>query len=407
MAKRSTQIQIGRKSFDGPVDVGRTVQVTRFANELSARTYNPKAEPRNGRIVLLPGEIKDVDAHPYTIFGTHRGTLSYEMPIASVASVYDKQSGLMLPSLKFYDHWGQAIQELRDDIVKYGSKEATAKARRVGLANIVNSTVIDSTKNLNILDRVLGLQSRSYFLQNIATPIPAPNLVFTADTFTEGSVQAKVPELESPMLVSHSESRTTKVLYKNVAHIAESEEAEFMQMHNTAALRQDWAIRDLARLLNAQLATVAETAGATGGADWGANSGGYSTNRPFDDLQPRITSIRGYGFNVDYVAAHDRPAMDLTSNTWVKGTAPGPGAELGVDAFRLQGFSGIGIIDQALTATIALVGSKDAIWLGQGPVVVASYDEQVIGYRGWLVKQYLLPYLAQTNGINKLTGISA
>ena len=241
--------------------------------------------------------------------------------------------------------------------------------------------------------------------------LPSPNLVFTVDTYTEGSVQEKLPELDEADLISHSESRTTKVLYKNVGHIAISEEAELKGSHPTQQLRQEKTMKDMARAINGQIATELETATDVAGSDWGATSGTPpdSSNNPIDDISGVMTTIEGNGFNVDYIAGHDRPITDLLTNKFIRGRGNvGIGTNvLGNNSVTESGLPASIVKDQALTNTIATVASKDAVWLGQGPTAVASYTNDQAGYKGWLVKQWWFPYLAQGGAIRNLTGVSA
>ena len=92
----------------------------------------------------------------------------------------------------------------------------------------------------------------------------------------------------------HQESRTTQILFKNVGHIAETEEAQLLASHDTMGLRQDKTTRDMARLVNVQIAAILESTAGTAGADWGARSAttGLATNRPGDDIQTAVTAIR-------------------------------------------------------------------------------------------------------------------
>jgi hypothetical protein len=400
------------RSKSEPVGLA-TRQMTRFANLKSRDVYQQYGEigATKGKVYFIPGELADMDGiRPNTAFASTQGTIDYEKPLCAFAAVVDHKTGEVKFTNKFYDSWGQRVDEIRDDIERYGLKTAYARWQS-SYANIVNSQTVDNTKALNLLDRVLGLQTRDFFLQLIPTPIPAPNLNFTVDTYTEGSVRAKVPELKSPQLISHSESRTTKTLYKNVGHLAISEEAEFLQGHATMALRQDWTLRDMVRLLNSQIATELETATGVAGSDWGATSGTPpdSTNNPMNDLQGVMTTIKGNGFRPNFLAAHDRPASDLLTNKFIMGRGS-IGSSLN-DQFLAERFMvpGLppGVQDQALTNTRATIGDRDGMWLGQGPTIVAQYNEDVAGFRGWLIKQYVLPYLSQTGAVRVLTGISA
>jgi len=385
---------------------------TVFANRKSRMAYKNGGEGKNS-IIYLPG-FADEDHREFvnTAFvcaDTIGRKPDYSMPIASFETKWEHG----VPSLDhtFYDHFASATQEIDEAIEKFGYKAGLEAAT----ANIVNSATIDATKSLNILDRVLGLQTRAYILEMAVTKIDAPQLVFTVDTYSEGSVQGKVPELIEPDLQGHTESRATKVLYKNVGHIAESEEATMKASHNTAALRENWTIRDLARVLNSQISTEMETATDVAGSDWGLVNVTYgrSTNKPGDDINGVVSTIEGNGFNVDYLAMHTRPGTDFVTNDWVNGLGTDRPAPPGISApiwgqkiFNITGFPQV-LIDIAKTNTICTVGSKDAVWLGVGPTIIANYENVIAGYRGKVIKQWFFPFLSQAGAIRDLTGISA
>jgi len=393
-------------------DVAPNVMSTKYANPRSQAAHRNLGEGNRNTIVYVPGKIEDT-SYENTAFASLGGSgkPNLDLPIAKFVTASMK--GDALPTLEhtFYDGFASAAQEWVDAVEKYGYKDAQ---RMIATADIVNSQTIDSTKALNILDRVLGLQTRSYFLELAVTKVPAPQLVFTVDAYTEGSVQAKVPELIESDLIEHSESRTTKTLFKNVGHIAESEEAQMMASHNTQALRQDKTIRDMARLLNSQIATEMETATDVTGTDWGALDATYfvNTKNPSTDIQAVITTIRGNGFDIDYMAVHDKVATEFLTNTHIRGqggNGPAYGdtvMALNQNIINVPGFPTI-IVDQAKTNTIATIGSKDAVWLGDGPTVVANYENVQGGYRGWMIKSWKFPYLSQAGAIRDLTGVTA
>lgn len=392
-------------------------KLTRFANQKTAQAFQAGGEGASS-IVFYPGHA-DEDRKEFVNtafaaadkFGVRP---NYDIPIADFEIKYD-QNGLPILDYSLYDHFASAVQTIDDMVQRYGYAKAM---KEVATGNIVNSTTVDSTKALNILQRVLGLQTRQYLLSMAVTPIPSPQLVFTADTYTEGSAHAKVPELKEPRIQSHTESRTTKTLFKNVGHIAESEEASFKAVHNTMGLRENWTIRDLARLINSQIATEMETATDVSGSDWGAKhaTANNSTNNPSDDINTVKTTIEGNGFDVDYLVMHDKPGGDLSTNTWMKGDGSQRPMAEGVPSSVLLGrgskmFTLLGlppaIIDQAKTNTICTVMSRDAVWLGTGPTVIANYENVVAGFKGKVIKQWFFPYLSQAGGIRDLTGISA
>jgi len=401
-----TKVRINNLETDGPVDLGIRGEVTRYANAQSYANKHLENGFTYAKVWFLPGEIEDVGMKNVA-FASYKGIYDLEAPMATFS--VEKANGEYKLKRKLLDKYPSVMQEWASALQKENGNYKRAR-ERVEKAAITNSADIDATKNLNILSKVLGLQSRSYFLNEVVTEVPAPNLVFSVDTFNEGSANARVGELTEPKLQAHTESRATKVLYKNVGHIAISEEARLKSIHNTMGMRQEWTMRDMLRILNAQIAAEIETATAASGNDWGAIDGTYfrSTKKPHDDLQSDVTTIRGNGFNVDWLAMHDRPAQDLVSNDFVKG----PGSQTSgliqnnVDHVQVIGLPLI-VIDQALTNTKAWIGSKEAVWLGKGPVSVASYNNDVVGYEGWLVKQYVLPFLANSGAIRGRTGVSA
>lgn len=398
-----------KPSTRSPTRVGIRGEVTKFANAESRIAASQIHDGgSDSRIMHIPGKIIDTQ-FDNTVFPLFAGTMRPDLsrPIAAYAA--EKKNGVYGGKFILYDKTAEALKEYQSALKREGGNPRKA-LEYIRVASLVDSATINATKNLNILDRVLGLQTRNYFLQEVVTKVPAPNLVFSVDTYTEGTVQGQLPELVEPYLVGHTESRATNVLWKNVGHIAISIEAELKSIHNVQALRQDKTIRDMLRVLNNQISTILESGTTAGGSDWGLVNGTYfrSANKPQDDIQGVVTTIRGNGFNVDFLAMHDRPASDLASNDFTKG----PGSQSGgfildnQDHYSIPGLPPI-VIDQALTNTKATVGSIDAVWLGQGPTIVASYNNDVVGYKGWLVTQWVLPYLANTGGLRTLTSISA
>lgn len=379
---------------------------TAYANAQS-RQLDGQEGHVTGKVVHIAGKAEDYYGNENTVFASSVGELTpdYDNPLGHY-TMATGSLGQIEMGFKPYDQYAEALQVWGDYKSKFGAKEAE---KRIATANVVNTTTISQTKSLNILDRVLGLQVRDFFLQQVVTPVPSPQLVFTVDEYTEGSVQGKVPELDEADLISHTESRTTKILYKNVGHIAISEEADMMASHPTMQLRQDKTMKDMARLINSQIATEMSNATdvGTGGA-WDATSGtpADSSNNPIDDLQPVITTIEGNGFNVDYIAGHDKPITQLLANKFIRGRG-NQGIGTNVLQTNTPSESGLPpmVKDQALTSTVAFVGSKDAVWLGQGATAVANYVNDQAGYRGWLVKQWWLPYLSQAGAIREITGV--
>ena len=405
--------------------VGQTV-TTKFANRHSQMAAGNNPDAGYNQVIYIPGGLglKDNGFKNPTVFETLDGGLrpDYSEPLASYDVV--SKDGIQSLEQTYFDGFGEKVQEIDDYVARVvaegESPHKAIKNIKQGIAvaaGIVNTQTIDSTKALNIQERVLGLQTRSFFLQNTVTKLAAPQLVFTYDEYFEGQVMAKVPEGTEADLVSHQESRTTQILYKNVGHIAETEEAQLLASHDTMGLRQDKTTRDMARLVNVQIAAILESTAGTAGADWGARSAttGLATNRPGDDIQTAVTAIRGAGFNVDYMAMHDRVWKDFTTNSENRGLgSTGPTYTGNVTPtsdeqhmLQLPGYDFTAIIDQALTNTLAIVASKDAVWMGDGPTVVTNYEHDTRGYRGWMIKQWLKPVVVQPTALKEITGVSS
>ena len=399
----------------------KTVLKTAYANQQSASAYEKAGDAANkGTIIHYADSIQDTDFAPNSVFGMVNGTADTSDPIAQINKTI-KDDGTPTVDIAFYDDHSEKMKVWAQLVHKYKSpREAYRQVRTSpSVGAIVNTQSIDKTKSLNILDGLLGLQVRDFFGQLVTTKLGANNLVFTVDRFTEGTVQAKVGEMQEPDLVSHEESRITKILYKNVGHIAETEESRLMALHDTMGLRQEKTIKDMNRLLNAQICEEINTMSVAkgnliqAGADWGAHSAASagapdSVNNPIDDIQNAMTTIEGNGFNTDYIAMHDRVLNDISTNKFILGR----GNE-GAKTEHLQSHSikygGIPTIvkDQAFKNTIATVGNQGAVYLAEGPTIVAAYDEDVVGYRGWLIKQWRFPYIVEPDAIIQVTGVSA
>ena len=399
---------------------------TKFANRHSQLAAGNNPDAGYNQIIYIPGglNMKDAGFTKPTVFETLDGGLrpDYSEPLAEYDIV--SKNGIQSLEQTYIDGFGNKVQEIDDYVARVidegGSPHKAIKNIKQGIAvaaGIVNTQTIDNTKALNIQERVLGLQTRSYFLQNTVTKLAAPQLVFTYDEYFEGQVMAKVPEGTEADLASHQETRTTQLLYKNVGHIAETEEAQLLASHDTMGLRQDKTTRDMARLVNVQIAAVLESTAATAGADWGARSAttGLAINRPGDDIQTAVTKIRGAGFNVDFIAIHDRVFKDFSTNSENRGLGGiGPSYVENVtpttdqqQMVNLPNFGLQAIIDQAMTNTLAVVASKDAVWMGDGPTVVTNYEHDTRGYRGWMIKQWLKPVVVQPLAIEVISGVSS
>lgn len=275
---------------------------------------------------------------------------------------------------------------------------------RVFEAQLIQPGDVSGVEAVTILDEVLGLASPQYVLRQACRPVRMDTLTARVDIATKLAGQEKVPPLVEAELSGQSYTAVEFDLWKNVVHIAVSDEARKRAAHDVLGLHASDAARDLARMENKQIAE--EMLGATdvAGSDWGDSS-----NNPFDDIVGAFTAIEGNGYPVDYIAAHPLVWADFFSNAYVKGTMQGvqyPGGKI----FPVPGLPGVtGISDGALPDTVAYVGSRSApaLVFGEGPTEAARYRDEKAGYDAYIIRQWLQPQLVLADAIRELTGVHA
>lgn len=280
------------------------------------------------------------------------------------------------------------------------------KASRPGEfeAQAILPTDISTIEAKVILDEVLGLARPEYTLRQICRVIAVPQLVMGVDVATKLTGKEKVPPMTEAELSAEAYTRVNFDLWKNVVHVVIADEARKKAAHDVLNMHVEDAAGDLARMENKQIATEAETATEVAGADWGDTS-----KNPFDDLNGVISTIKGNGHPVDFIAAHPLVWGDYLSNPFVRGTLVGVQFPAG-NIFPVPGLPGItGYSDSGLTSTIAIVGSRkaSALILGEGPTEAAQYRNEPAGYDAYIIRQWLQPKLCLTGAIRKLTGVHA
>ena len=231
-----------------------------------------------------------------------------------------------------------------------------------------------------------------------------PNLTARVDIATGLTGIEKVPPLVEAEISAEAYSKVDFDLWKNVVHVVVSDEAAKKAAHDIIGLHTSDAAKEIARMENAQIKTVADGATDVAGSDWGTQ-----TNNPFDDIGGVIDTIEGNGYPVDFIAADPLVWLDFFSNEFVRGTARG--AELPkAKTFPVPGLPGVtGISDTALTSTSCFVGSlaAPAIILGEGPTEAARYRNERAGYTAFIIRQWLQPKLVLSGAIRELTGVHA
>lgn len=282
--------------------------------------------------------------------------------------------------------------------------------REFKAAGILTPTDVEDVVATDVMDEVLGLARPLYNLRNMCRIRPSDTLKFDAHVYGKLTAEEKVPPLVEADLSTRSREKVSFDLWKNVVHVAASDEALMQSAHDEMLLNKQDAAGALANSENSQIATIAEAGDNTSaGSDWGTITDGRSANNPFEDIKTAMATIRGSnGFPVDLVAAHPYVWMDFFGNDFVKGQLQGvvyPATSM----FDLPGMPGMkGLSDWALTSTIALVlSTRNAIILGKGPTSSAKYRKETAGYDAYIIRDWLEPQIAQENAIYRLTAVHA
>ena len=271
-------------------------------------------------------------------------------------------------------------------------------------AQMIQPGDISSIEAVTILDEVLGLARPQYVLRGLCRPVRMDALTARIDIATKLAGQEKVPPLVEAEIDAEAYTAENFELWKNVVHVAISDEARKKAAHDILGLHVSDGARDLARMENKQIDEALDKATDVAGSDWG-----NAANNPFDDLNGVISTIEGKGYPVDFMAAHPLTWGDFFSNPFVRGTLVGVQMPAG-RVFPVPGLPGVtGYSDNAILNTICFVGSRaaPAIVLGDGPTEAARYRDEKAGYDAYIIRQWLEPKLVLSDAIRELTGVHA
>jgi hypothetical protein len=271
-------------------------------------------------------------------------------------------------------------------------------------AQLIQPGDISNIEATAVLDEVLGLAAPQYTLRGVCRPVRMDGLTARVDIATKLAGREKVPPMVEAEFSAEAYTSVDFELWKNVVHVAVSDEAQKRAAHDVLGLHASDAARDLARMENKQIAEELTTATDTTGADWGT-----ATNNPFDDVVAAMTTIEGNGHPVDFIAAHPLVWGDYFSNPFVRGTIQGVQLPTG-RVFQVPGLPGVtGYSDPALTSTVAYVGSRaaPALVLGEGPTEAARYRDERAGYDAYVIRQWLQPRLVLADAVREITGVHA
>ena len=275
---------------------------------------------------------------------------------------------------------------------------------RVFEAQMIGPGDISAIEAVTILDEVLGLARPQYVLRNVCRPVRMDSLTARVDIATALAGKEKVPPLVEAEIVAEAYTDVDFDLWKNVVHVAISDEARKKAAHDILGLHVSDAARDLARMENKQVDEALDGATDVAGTDWGT-----STNNPYADIVGVMGTIEGAGYPVDSIVAHPLVWGDFFGNPFVKGQIQGqvmPGGKI----FDVPGLPGVrGYSDFACLNTVAFVlsTSAPALVLGEGPIEAALYRDEKAGYDAYIIRQWLQPQLVLAGAIRELTGVHA
>ena len=283
-------------------------------------------------------------------------------------------------------------------------------------AQMITPGDIADIEAVTILDEVLGLARPQYKFRPVCRPIRMDSLTARIDVATALAGQEKVPALVEAEITAEAYTKVDFDLWKNVVHVALSDEARKKAAHDILGLHVSDAARDLARMENKQIVEIAEACtekvSGTAYSDWGAITSGLSDTNPMLAIQASMQYIEGKGYEPDFLALHPTLWGKFIQNTYVRDLVHAGIASIGAAGgqFSLPGFPTVKVfVDYALTETPTaslgpLVGSTTApaLVLGQGPTEAARYRDEKAGYDAYIIRQYLEPKIVLDDAIDKI-----
>jgi hypothetical protein len=276
---------------------------------------------------------------------------------------------------------------------------------------------IAEVEAVTILDEVLGLARPQYTLRGVCRQIPMDQLTMRVDIATSLAGSEKVPALVEAEIKKQAYTAVNFDLWKNVVHVALADEAQMKAAHPLLQMHVSDAARDLARMENKQIAEIlegdiTEKVSSAAYSDWGAFTSGVSNTNPFTAIIAHINYIQGKGYPVDFMAMHPTIFGKFIQNTYVRDLVKAGMATLGNNGgnFTLPGYPTIRLItDYALTETPTstigpIIGSTAAPGsaLGLGPTMAAQYRNELAGYDGYIIRQWLEPKVVLDAALSKI-----
>jgi len=285
-------------------------------------------------------------------------------------------------------------------------------APQVFEAQMVTPEDISSIEAITILDEVLGLARPQYRLRQICRPIRMDSLTANVDVATSLAGKEKVPPLEEAEISAEAYTRLSFDLWKNVVHVAISDEARKKASHDILSLHVSDAARDLARMENKQIAAELPSATdqAAGGAWDAMTTPPNSDNDPFEDILTALDTLDGYGYPATWAVMASKVWKAFITNSFVKDLVSAGLASITASGgqFTMPGYPTVRVlVDHAVTPNTScfiLSDEAPALALGEGPTEAARYRDEKAGYEAYIIRQWLQPKLVLGDAIREITG---
>jgi len=264
---------------------------------------------------------------------------------------------------------------------------------------------ITNVQAYTVIRELLGLARVQYNLRELCKVVRMPHLTADIRTATTYSGSEKVPELVEADIKSHTYSKASFSLWKNVVHLAVSLEAKLKSDIDVMGLQIADAAKEMARMENAQIATAIEANGtAYNGNNWSTKSNGISTYDPVTDILGAEDVIFGYGYEPNKLAMNHTQYTYLVTNTHItslleRGTIVQTGILPAVAGYSLS-------IDNGISASTVYLVAKGApaIILGEGPEVAVQYGEDDPRFfTGYAVAKFLEPKVVVPTAVEVIT----
>lgn len=279
-------------------------------------------------------------------------------------------------------------------------------------AQMITPEDISSIEAVTILDEVLGLARPRYKLRQICRLVRMDSLTARVDVATKLTGQEKVPPLVEAELAAEAYTKVDFDLWKNVAHVALSDEALKKAAHDILGLNVADAARELPRMENKQIGEELPQATdqAAGGAWDAMTTPPNSDNNPYDDIITALNTLDGKGYPANWAVMHPNVWKAFITNSFVKDLVHAGIAKVAATGgeFSIPGYPDVGVlIDSAVTPnTSCYILSSDApaLIMGDGPTEAARYREEKAGYYAYIIRQWLQPKFVLDDAIREITG---